>query len=433
MERPDPGSGGLVSEPGGPAGPARLLVAGIGAGMDRSLARIVEMGVELVVVTGETTGRVRRAASRVVLADPADADAVLAAVEREDVGRVDGVLSLGFDNPPTVSRLCARFGCRGLAEEVAVDCTLKHRRLRILAAHGLETPRYATALGPDEALRVLGRIGFPAVVKPADGTGSMGVAKVGGMDDAPAAVKAALRASRDGRVVIEEFLTGTEHTVTGFFEDGQVMVTDFSDRDYRHKEAFPPHFFEGGDTVPTALDDETARRVEETVERGVRALRLDAAFFNTDVLVTPDGRVILLEVTGRLTGARIATEVVPLATGVDPLPNAVRLALGQPLVLAELHPGTTRAVVQRYLPCTGGQVEWVGDPADVAWPAGVYDLFWGIEPRVGMTLPRYRSAEDVLAGAIAVADTVEEAERAAAGALAALPLRVRGAGPTPWS
>lgn len=406
---------------------ARLLVAGIGAGMDRSLARIAEMGVELVVVTDRATERVRRAAARVVLADPADPEGVVAAVERAGVDAVDGVLSLGFDNPPAVARLCRRFGCRGLDEEVALDCTHKDRRLRILAAAGLRTPRHAVAGDAREALAALRSVGLPAVVKPTDGTGSLGVAKVAAMEAAPAAVGAALRASRSGRVVIEEFLAGTEHTVTGFSVGGRVAVTGFSDRDYRNKEAFPPHFFEAGDTVPTALPAERVRRVEEVVRRGVRALRLEPAFFNTDVLVTEEGEVVLIEVTGRLTGARIATEVVPLATGVDPLPNAVRLALGWPLRPAELRPVRARAVVQRYLPCTGGVVEWVGDLAAVERPAGVYDLFWGVEPRVGAALPRYRSGEDVLAGAIAEADTVAGAEEAAARALAALPLRVRGA------
>jgi biotin carboxylase len=406
--------------------PPRLLVAGLGAGMDRSLAPIAALGVELVVLTAVPTVRVRRATARVIAADPADAEDAAAALALAGVRAVDGVMSLGFDNPPVVARLCARFGCRGLDEEVALDCTWKDRRLRILARHGLGVPRHAAADGEEEALAALATVGLPAVVKPVDGTSSIAVAKVASMEGAAAAVRTALAVSRVGRVVVEEFLEGTEHTVTGFSVDGRVVVTGFSDRDYRRKEAFPPHFFEAGDTVPTALDPEMAGRVEAEVARGVRALQLDPAFFNTDVLVTEDGRVVLLEVTGRLTGARIATEVVPLVTGVDPLPDAVRLALGRPLALSPPRPPLGRASVQRYRPCTGGVVEWVGELASIPRPPGLYDVEWGVQPRPGARLPRYRSGEDVLAGAIAFADTVPEAEVLAEAALAALPLRVAG-------
>ncbi|PAK23836.1 hypothetical protein CJD44_26340 [Streptomyces sp. alain-838] len=403
----------------------RLLVCGLGSGMDRSLAELRSTRRELVVVTDTPTERAREAADVLLVCDPADGTAVLAKLSAAGIDRLDGVFSLGADNPPAVSVVAHRFGCPGLPLETALDCTLKDRRLAILREAGLDLPRFAAAESVAEALRAVAEVGLPAVIKPSDQTGSLGVVKV----DSPGAVRElaaeALRLSPVGRIVVEEFLEGTEHTLAAFMVDGELHRFGFADREYGRKEEFAPYFFEGGDTLPSRLTGEQIEEVTDTVRRGALALRLDPAVINTDILRTRDGRVVLLEITCRITGARIATEVMRLATGVDPLPNVVRLALGRPLDLSELRPTRDGAAVQRFLPADGGVVEWVGDPRHVARRAGVHDVFWGIKLAPGTLVPPYRGGADVLAGVIAYAGDTAEAEAIAERTLRALPLRFK--------
>ncbi|OKK06180.1 hypothetical protein AMK26_08940 [Streptomyces sp. CB03234] len=403
----------------------RLLVCGLGSGMDHSLAELRSPQRELVVVTDTPTDRARAAADVLLVCDPADSTAVLAELSAAGVDRLDGVFSLGADNPPVISVLAHRFGCPGLPLETALNCTLKDRRLAILREAGLDLPRFATAESVAEALRAVAEVGLPAVLKPSDQTGSLGVMKVESPETVRETAAEALRLSPVGRIVVEEFLEGTEHTLAAFMVDGELHRFGFADREYGRKEEFAPYFFEGGDTLPSRLTPEQIDEVTDTVRRGARALRLDPAVINTDILRTRDGRVVLLEITGRLTGARIATEVMRLATGVDPLPNVVRLALGRPLELSELRATRDRAAVQRFLPADGGVVEWVGDPRDVARRVGVHDVFWGIELEPGTVVPPYRGGADVLAGVIAYADEPAEAEAIAERTLRALPLRFK--------
>ncbi|MGC9439666.1 ATP-grasp domain-containing protein [Streptomyces sp. WG5] len=403
----------------------RLLACGLGSGMDRSLAELRSPRRELLVVTDAPTDRARAAADLLLVCDPTDSTAVLAELSAAGVSHLDGVFSLGADNPPVISVLAHRFGCPGLPVETALDCTLKDRRLAILREAGLDLPRFATAESVAEALRAVAEVGLPAVIKPSDQTGSLGVMKVESAEAVRQTAAEALRLSPVGRIVVEEFLEGTEHTLAAFMVDGELHRFGFADREYGRKEEFAPYFFEGGDTLPSRLAPEQIEEVTDTVRRGARALRLDPAVINTDILRTRDGRVVLLEITCRLTGARIATEVMRLATGVDPLPNLVRLALGRPLELSELRPTRNGAAVQRFLPADGGVVEWVGDPRDVTRRAGVHDVFWGIELAPGMVVPPYRGGADVLAGVIAYADDPAEAEAIAGRTLRALPLRFK--------
>jgi biotin carboxylase len=405
------------------------MVCGLGKGMDRSLAKIKELGIDIVVATDVVTEEVRRTASQVVLIDACHSEQVETAVQAAGIAQIDGVLSLGIDNPPVIARLCRMFGCRGLDPEVARNCTEKDRRIAILQRAGLRTPCYGVCDTLAEAMATIEAIGLPVVVKPNDRTESIGVAKIDTPSAAARLIQQALRASRSRRVLIEEFLSGTEHTVVGIATDGDVIITGISDRDYAQKELFPPFFFERGDLVPTSLAPERVARMRETILRGLQALDLAPAVFTADVLIAePDGDVVLIELAGRMPGARIATEVIPLATGVDILPSAVRIAFGLPIDRRELEPSRHKAVVQRYLPARGQTVEWVGDIAAVARALGVYDLYWGVPVVRGLRLHPYRSGYDILAGVIASGETLTETEKTADLALAMLPLRFRGRG-----
>ena len=115
---------------------------------------------------------------------------------------------------------------------------------------------------------------------------------------------------------------------------------------------------------------------------------------------------------------------MPLSTGVNLLPNAVRMALDEPLVEREFTPVRSDAVVLRYLPGTGGRVTAIGDLAAVGRDERVYDLFWEADLRVGTRLPVYRSGKDMLAGVIVRAETIEAAQAVADRTLARLPLTV---------
>jgi biotin carboxylase len=412
-----------------------LVVCGIGSGMERSLAAVKDMGVRLTVVTDRPDARVRAYADQVVDAYPRSLDATLRGLREAGVDRADGVLSLGYENPPVVSGLVSRFGTAGLDVETARDCTWKDRRIRVLDAAGVRVPRHRLVSSVGEALEVLDELGLPVVVKPPAGTSSMGVIKVAERSGMARAAEQALALSGgSGQAVVEEYLTGTEHTVEGLCSGGAVHFTGFSDRNYAAKERFHPYFFEDGDTLPSALPEAVRHRIQQTTEQAVRALRLDPAVFSADILLTDEGEVVVLEVAGRMAGARFGTELVPLSTGVELLPNAVRLALDEPLVLSEFEPVRQDAVVLRYLPCTGGRVTALGDLDLVARDERVHDLFWEMDLAPGMDLPVYRSGKDVLAGVIVRADSVAAAEEVARATLDALPLtvepvRFRGATP----
>lgn len=390
--------------------------------MERSLPTIEAMGLDVVSVSDRPLGV---GTGHRLQADPTQPGDVLAALRQAGVTEASGVLSLGYENATAVSDVAHALGCPALPREVALVCSEKDRRIRALAAAGLPTPRHIAVATGDDPLPLLDALIYPAVVKPVDLTDSQGVRRVDSQAEAVAALAEALTMARSGRAIVEELLEGTEHTLTGLCAGGAVHFAGFSDRDYSEKEAFAPAFFERGDVLPSTLAPERIAAVRQGARAGVRALGIDDGIFSCDVLVDPAGTVYMLEIACRLTGARIPTEVVPLATGIDILPNAVRLALGDEIVPSELDQTRARHVVQRYLPPVAGIVDAVGDIDAVERPAGVYDLFWVTRPAPGSLLGEYRSADDVVAGVIVEGDSVGAVDALADEMLSRVPLVMR--------
>lgn len=391
--------------------------------MSGSVRDLTALGHDVLLVTDHEDELARSSSSDVLVTDLSEV--TTPAIAAWLGGRhVDGVLSLGADTPVLVSSAARSFGLPGVPEEVARRCTRKDLRIAALAKHGLPVPAFSVVKSLGSAREALDKIGCPVVVKPLDRTGSVGVAEVGHPKELPLVFEEALQASSRPGVILEQKLIGTEHTVGGFMINGDLLVTGFSDRDYSRKTEFYPHYFESGDTFPSRLDLPQRERVVSHLEAAARAVGIDNSVINSDILCTADGTVYVLEVTCRLAGSRIATEVLPLGTGVDPLPQVVSLALGGGVDLDALRPRRERPVVQRFLPCHGGRVESVKPISVDDLPEGVYDVRYlrALEP--GQTLPDYRDADDVIAGAIAWGNSIDEAERRTLDALANLPLVV---------
>jgi len=121
------------------------------------------------------------------------------------------------------ARAAAGLGLPGPDPSAVEACRDKRRQRAVLEAAGVAVPAYAAAASAGEAAEVALAIGFPVVVKPADGTGSRGVRLCRDSDEVlgQAAGLLALRHDERGRptlpaVLVEEYVEGPECSVETF-------------------------------------------------------------------------------------------------------------------------------------------------------------------------------------------------------------------------
>lgn len=335
---------------------------------------------------------------------------------------VDGVMTMASESAVTVAGVAKALGLPGLDPQAALRASQKILRQLCFHKSGVPAARFAVAASADEAIAAAATFEWPVVVKPADGAGSRGVQKVSSPAEMAAAVREIAANSNSPQFLIEEFLTGTEHSIEGVVIEGEIHWTGFSDRNYDKKEIYPPFFLEDGDTLPTALSKTMIERVTEAAGAAVRALGIDWGPVKGDILIDQSGPR-MLEMAARLSGDYFCNETVPLHNGVNLVEAVMALALGENVDPQNLRPRFNRGVALRYLWPQPGRVSAIRGIERARVMPGVHFFRW--EPRwselaVGCTITPARSMGERVGSVMAYADTRAEAVRRAEEAVRAI-------------
>lgn len=298
------------------------------------------------------------------------------------------------------------------------ECRDKGAQRRRLCAAGVPGPAHAVATTAAAAGEAAQRLGFPVVVKPAAGSGSVGVARCPDRA-AVAAHTASLLDATPAKlglprpvtsVVVEEYLPGPEYSVETF-DDRVVGVT--------HKYLGPePQFLEIGHDFPAPLADPVAAALAETSLAALRALGLGHGPAHVELRHTTAGPR-LIEVNPRLAGGMIP-RLVQEATGIDLIHQTVAQAAGR---AAASPPARERAASVRFLVAEeSGRLAEVTGVAEARAVPGVAEVALTRAPGDEVVL---RGAfQDRLGYVIAVADARAAAAQAAQAGVHALKARI---------
>jgi biotin carboxylase len=247
-------------------------------------------------------------------------------------------------------------------------------------------------------------------VKPVDSHGAGGALRLLPPVDLGWAFEVAAAESPTGRVMVEEFVAGPQVSIEAVVIDGRTTTVACSDRNYASLDRFAPFVIDDGGDLPTRLAAPTVIAIEHMVGSVASALGITRGTFKADLAITPEGPV-LIAVGLRLSGGFFCTHEVPLATGVNLVECAIRLALGRPVPDEMLAPRWSRGVSQRYFFPSPGTVVSVSGVDEVAMGEGIALLDLNLRP--GATVPPMTSRVSRGGVVIAVADTRDEAVRRA--------------------
>jgi biotin carboxylase len=245
--------------------------------------------------------RLLRKLGTVVEIDDSDYDQASAALAEH---RPEGIVSFVDDNVELAAQLAARLGLIYHSPQVAANLVDKRRQRKVLHGAGVAGPRFwtvpATLTGP-QVKEMASDITYPAVLKPAEGSGSRGIIHLFGPDDLVVAVESD---GDRGGYLIEEYLVDDlpDEWFASYFSVESVVsggVVSHAAICGRFPLAEP--FRETGNFVPGLLDPELEPDVFAMVEATTEALGIRDAVIHTEIKLTPDGPK-LIEINGRLGG-----------------------------------------------------------------------------------------------------------------------------------
>lgn len=310
-------------------------------------------GERLVLVMKDPTWEAEYA-DQIILADTGDVGEVLtAAKELAAAGQqpLHGVLTFAEASVPAAARVAAEFGLPSVSERTATAARDKFAmRSEFAKADDVPQPRFGLARTLAEARAEAERIGFPLVLKPVLGTGSMYVRSVA--DEAELAeyfdflrqgawqgfttdpLYHQAMAAYDGALLLEEFVGGTEISVECLVVDGETRVVAL------HDKPLPtgPTFEEVYACTPTRLPADLMPAIEKATAAVHRALGIDTGGTHVEFRLRQEREPVVLEAAARLGGGPICRSV-HLSTGVDMVGALLDLATGRtPVIEPREHP-----------------------------------------------------------------------------------------------
>lgn len=242
--------------------------------------------------------------------------------------QINGILTVASDMPMrTVATVCEEMGLVGISKETAFNATNKGAMRKSLAAGGVPIPEFVEVGTKEEYLQAINLISSQKIiVKPVDNAGSRGVSLIEDKSNVRVIHNAfdyAKENSRNGNVMVEEYMEGPEVSVETLSVDGVCHVIQITDK----LTTGAPHFVEMGHNEPSMLPAELKIQIEEITKAANKAIGIEFGPSHTEVKITPSGLKIV-ELGARLGGDFITTNLVPLSTGVDMVECCIKIALG---------------------------------------------------------------------------------------------------------
>ena len=237
---------------------------------------------------------------------------------------IDGITSVGSDTVmPTVNYVAQKLGLVGNSLESTLLSTNKFEMRKKLSENGVRCPKFKFF---QEANYVDdGTMSFPLIVKPVDRGGSIAVTKVESEAEVNLALSNAISKSFTGGAVVEEFIYGREFSVEMISKNGShhfIIVTE-------KVTTGAPHFVEIAHHQPAQITPDEEKKIIDVVKKSVDSLGLENGATHSEVILSKNGDVWVVEIAGRMGGDFIGSHMVVLSTGFDYLKGVLDISLGQ--------------------------------------------------------------------------------------------------------
>ena len=255
--------------------------------------------------------------------DTSDLDAVLDLSRREGAG---GLLTCGTSTAIcTIAYVNERLGLSEYVMPYRVAVNAAHKdRFRTVIQDLL--PRGLSASDPGAALAASSSLTPPLIVKPGDGGGGKGITVIreAGGPGLDRAFEYASDHSRDGVIVVEEFLEGAVLGVESLVLDGVVHVLAIADKIVTP----PPRCITLGVIFPSRLPAPLQERILAVNAEAVRRLGIRWGPTHIDMAVDGRDEPRIIDIGPRLAGGALMATMVPRARHFDVYGATVQLATG---------------------------------------------------------------------------------------------------------
>jgi hypothetical protein len=178
----------------------------------------------------------------------------------------------------------------------------------VLRAAGVPCARHQLVRRTEEATTFLAEVGLPLVAKPPAGAGAQATYRLDTLDDVRSWLEA-VRQDPEEVWLLEEFLTGREHTFDSVTLGGETLWSSISDYHPPPLEVLRTPWVQWTVVLPRDISGPEYAEIRQVGPAALRALGVQDAFSHMEWFARPDGSVAVSEVGARPPGAQLASMI----------------------------------------------------------------------------------------------------------------------------
>ncbi len=381
----------------------KLLVIGAGFLQDFVIQKAVAMGYETLTVDANPNAIGFSHAHKHAVVNIIDEKACLEYAQSESI---DGVVTAATDyGVLSAAYVAQEMGLPGLKYDVAKLIKNKYLVRKLLFECHVDDTGQAYEVDTSTNIKNLSKhLTYPVMVKPCDGSGSRGASRADSPEQLEKACSEAINASITHKAEVESFVVGKEYGAESLVVDGKVYVLGIM----RKWMTNPPYYAELGHAIPTDLPKEVEQNAIQCAKNAIKALGINFGSVNMDMLITPDGKVHIIDIGARMGGNMIGPCIIPYGAGIDYVGATIQNAVGDPVDLSVKKHG---AVATRLLAFDNGVVKKLPDMKSIEMKYNV-EIYHHM--LVDMKVNEYHTNLDGCGYVVAKGITAEEAEKRAA-------------------
>ncbi len=225
---------------------------------------------------------------------------------RKALGSVDRILGTLEQLQVPLGVVRDELSVPGLGAEAALNFRDKARMKTVLEKAGLPCARHRLATHPEDAFAFAQEVGYPLVLKPPAGAGARATYRCDDEKTLGECVSM-MRPSEREPVLVEEFMTGEEHSFDSVVLGGKIVWYSVNDYHPSPIEVLRHPWIQWCVVSPREVDQPRNTAIREAAGPALAALGLENGLSHMEWFLRPDGRIAISEVGARPPGAQFAT------------------------------------------------------------------------------------------------------------------------------
>ncbi|MDR2010300.1 MAG: ATP-grasp domain-containing protein [Bacteroidales bacterium] len=236
---------------------------------------------------------------------------------------IDGILTTSDYPVNVVAAVAKQLNLPGIPVELAKLCTNKYAQRHFFHQNNINIPKHKLINSINDLFSI---DFFPCIMKPVDSSASKGVKMIHNQKELLEQYPISKEFSRLKLVIVEEFIHGREFSVETLSQHGKTHIVQITEKQTIGEGI--GYFVEDTHITPARITFEENNNIEKTVYDVLHKMRIDNCPTHTELKLNEKG-IFIIEIACRLGGDYIASDLVPLSTGVDMLKNVILLSLGK--------------------------------------------------------------------------------------------------------